>query len=293
MSVSMTRQRPLARQKFTWPWQDRQGRFITLRAIVFAAVLTPALVLAFWALQGSLGGRALNVSIRYLGFWTVRLLLVTLAVTPLRGMLVWPQVTGVRRMLGLATMFYALGHLSLYVVQQGYDPVKVVHEITHRIYLMVGLTALTGLVALGVTSTDAMVRRMGRAWKRLHWLIYPIGVLALLHFYMQSKADVSDPVLATGLFVWLMLFRAMPAGWQRNPAPYLGLAVLAMAGAAGLEIAWYGIATRVHVARVFAANFQVAYGLRPAVWVGVIGLGVAVVVAARRWWPPVRERLWT
>jgi sulfoxide reductase heme-binding subunit YedZ len=119
-------------------------------------------------------------------------------------------------------------------------------------------------------------------------LAYPLGAVALLHFYIQSKLNVSEPVFVSGLFVWLMAWRALPETWRRKPslgltaAMYSGLAVMAGLATAGLEFAWYGLATKVNPWRVLYANEAIDRGLRPAHWVFVVALSLMVAFVARR-----------
>ena len=264
------------------PWTDRRGRLARIKLAAFVLALAPGLVLAAQWAGGTLGARPLNAVIHGTGLWAIRFLLISLAVTPARFVFDAPKVFTVRRMLGLTALAYALIHLGLYVGYQGFDLLKVGSEIVRRVYLTIGFVALLGLVALGVTSTDSMMRRLGKRWKRLHRLVYGIAVLGLLHHFMQAKADVSPAVLVAGFYVWLMLYRALPVRQRINPAALVALAVGASAGAMAVEFAWYGLATRINPWRVFDANFAFAYGIRPAVWVGIVGLGVAAFVATRR-----------
>src|SRR5262249_54968887 len=150
--------------------------------------------------------RALNDVIHGTGSWAVRWLMLTLAITPFARIVDWNRLLTVRRMVGLTALAYASVHLSLYIIDQKFRLLTVASEITLRFYLTIGFVALSGLIALGVTSTDGAMRRMGRRWKQLHRLVYPIGVLALLHFYIQTKANVAEPVFVSGLFVWLMIW---------------------------------------------------------------------------------------
>ncbi len=273
------------------PWRDRRGKFLPLKAAVLAAVCVPGLLAAFWWADGDLGGRPVTEVIHETGLWAIRFLLIALAVTPLRAALDWGKLLLLRRMLGLTALAYAVAHFSLYIVDQKGDLLVVASEIVHRFYLTIGFAVLLGLIALGVTSTDAAIRRMGRWWKRLHRLTYPLAVLALLHYFIQSKANVSEPVFVAGLYVWLMLWRVMPAAWQRRIAVYPVLAMLSGAAAAGIEFAWYGIATHINPWRVLAADETLRYGLRPAHYVVLVTLGLGLVILVRRFMPMMRLRL--
>ncbi|WP_439495045.1 sulfite oxidase heme-binding subunit YedZ [Bosea sp. (in: a-proteobacteria)] len=287
------------------PWLDRQGRFSGLRATAFALVLLPALWLAFDAWTGQLGSKPWTRAVHDTGTWAVRLLLVTLAISPLRRILDWGKLLGIRRMLGLSVMFYGLSHLLLYCIDLGFDGGLIVSEIVKRFYLLVGITTLTGLIALGVTSTDGMIRRLGAArWQRLHNLVYAITALALLHFALQSKIDVTQPALMAGLFALLMAYRLLPRlGVTLDPGRLALIALAAGLLTALAETAWYAFATGVPAWTVFQANADiVVYGewaaLRPGHWVAFAGLVVAAASlfrgsgarrAGRR--PRQRERL--
>lgn len=264
------------------PWRDRRGRLLPLKAAVLAAVPIPGLLTALWWTQNELGARPVTEAIHETGLWAVRFLMIALAVTPLRAALDWSRLLLVRRMLGLTALAYASTHLTLYAVQQNGRLLFVASEIVHRFYLTIGFITLLGLIALGVTSTDGAIRRMGRGWKRLHRLAYPLGVLALLHYFIQSKAKVSEPVYVAGLYVWLMLWRSLPARWQRSLLVYVPLAVLSGLAAAGIEFGWYAFATHIDAWRVLSANETLRFGLRPAHYVALTTLGLAVVIALRR-----------
>jgi sulfoxide reductase heme-binding subunit YedZ len=272
----MGRRRPMK-----LPWRDRAGRVVPLKLVVFLALFVPGAVLAVQFATGSLGARPLNAVIHGTGLWTIRLLLVALAVTPACAVLDWPRLPLVRRMVGVGALAYGLTHITLYSIDQNGHMLHVAAEIIHRFYLTIGFTALLGLVALGITSTDASVRRMGKNWKRLHRLAYPIGVLAVFHATLQSKVDVSEAMVMAGCFVWLMLWRLLPLEWQRQPLALVPLAVLTSAATAGIEYAWYALATRLPADRVLAANLDFEDGLRPAVWVLIAALGIAIAAAAR------------
>lgn len=267
------------------PWRDRHGRFLRFKAAVLVSLFIPGLLWAFWWLHGDLGGRALNEVIHATGSWAVRFLLLSLAVTPLARLAAWPMLLTVRRMVGLTALAYGTIHLLLYVAEQKYNLLTVATEIALRFYLTIGFAALLGLTALGATSTDAAMKRMGKGWKRLHRLAYPVGVLALLHFYIQTKANVAEPVFVSGLFLWLMLWRLVPMA-QRLSLPVLFALVPASALlTAAVEFAWYGLATRIDPFRLLSANWSVSFFPRPAHAVAAAALAVAIGVTVKRFWP--------
>jgi methionine sulfoxide reductase heme-binding subunit len=265
------------------PWTDRSGRISPLKLVVFIGTLVPGILLAIALWRGTLGAKPLEASLHETGDWTVRFLLMTLAVTPLRRIADWPKLIVVRRMLGLAALGYAGVHLTLYALDQKFHLLHVASEIVLRFYLTIGFVALLGLIALGATSTDAAIRRLGGNWHRLHRIVYLIAVLALVHFFLQSKIDVSQPTLMAGLFVLMMLYRAMHRrGIGLTPVNLAAAAIVATASTMAIEYAWYAIATGVDPMRVFLANFDFRYTIRPAWWVGATGLAVAVVSMVRK-----------
>jgi methionine sulfoxide reductase heme-binding subunit len=272
------------------PWNDKAGRFAPLKATTLVLVSLPALWLLYRTLFIGLGARPVIEAVHRMGDWTIYLLLITLAVTPARRVFEWGKLIQIRRILGIAALTYILTHFTLYIVDSHFDLVFVANEIVKRIYLTIGFTAILGLVALGVTSTDGMIRRMGgKAWNRLHNLIYPIAVLGLVHYYLQSKADVTQAVLMSGFFFWLMGYRIMAKyGWKQGLVPLLVLAVVSALLTAAVEASWYGLMTGVSVKRVLMANLHFSFThlwmIRPAWW--VLAAGLAVVLAAE-----LRKRL--
>jgi sulfoxide reductase heme-binding subunit YedZ len=273
-----------------FPWLDRAGRLSPLKLATFLLVLAPALWIAWlWATQG-LGPKPVTEAIHRTGDWTVRLLIATLAVTPLRRIANYPKLILVRRMLGLAVLGYALLHLSLYGLDQAFDLKRIATEIVLRIYLLIGFTAMLGLVALGATSTDAAIRRLGGNWQRLHRVIYAVGVLALAHYFLQAKLNVTQPVLWSGLFLLLMGYRLIRR--FELPEGPLGLAALAVAAGiatALLEAGWYAAATGANAAMVLSANLDFEYDIRPAWCVLAVGLALSLMAAVRRA-PAPRQR---
>ena len=142
-------------------WRDRRGRISALRIATLALLLLPLAKAVFEASEIAHGARPLNELIYRAGFWALVFLGVTLAVTPFRRIVRYGNLIEVRRMLGVGTFCYIAAHLALFFADQSYSVGKVFHEITHRVYLIVGAIAWTGLAALAATSTDGMVRRLG------------------------------------------------------------------------------------------------------------------------------------
>ncbi|MCK0198261.1 ferric reductase-like transmembrane domain-containing protein [Ancylobacter sp. 6x-1] len=227
------------------------------------------------------GGRPLVTIIRFIGDWTVRLLLITLAITPARRLFNWPKLLLARRTLGVAALAWLLVHFGFYIADMGGNLGIVAREIAVRIYLTIGFVALLAFLALGLTSTDAAIRRLGaERWNRLHALIYPATALGILHFFMQQKLDVTEPTLMAGLFVWLMGWRLLQGrDLGTSTAALLGLAIAAGLATAGLEAAWYGLATGVDPHRVLAANLAFEDSIRPAWWVASAGVVAALASA--------------
>src|SRR5438105_7455825 len=215
------------------PWNDYSGRLSPLKLAVFVALFGPALwVMASFPL-GWLGARPTNEAIHQIGLWTIRLIFVALSITPLRAVLQWPRLILVRRMVGVAAFAYALFHLTLYTASEAFDLAKVASEIVLRIYLTIGFTAVLGLAALAATSTDRMVRRLGRRWQRLHRLVYLIALLAVIHFWMQSKLEIWEPTIMVGIYAWLMGYRLLALRFAvRGRLPLVWIGGLSVAAAA-------------------------------------------------------------
>jgi sulfoxide reductase heme-binding subunit YedZ len=267
------------------PWRNPAGRVSAFKIVVLLLVLLPGLWFAWSWHVGDLGGRPVNNAVRGIGDWVIRFLLITLALSPMRVVLDWGRLVQLRRLLGVTTAIYALIHITLYNYEESWRVLFVISEIIHRFYLTIGFFALTGLVVLAVTSTNRWQSRLGRRWKTLHRLVFPICALALFHYMLQSKASVDGPMLAVGVFAWLGFWRLAPRRLQARLWLLPALTVLATATTALVEFAWYALATGVNAERVFMANFDISFGPRPAVQVLLLGLLVWLVAAIRRVWP--------
>ena len=261
------------------PWTDRTGRFSPLKALVLAGTVAPALWLLWRWRSGALQPLPLDEATHFLGTWTIRFILLALAVTPAMRIFRWNRLALLRRMLGVAAFAYAAMHFSLYVGDHKFDLLKVGSEIALRIYLTIGFLALLGLTALAATSTDGMMRRLGGNWQRLHRLAYVIAGLGILHFFMQSKIDVTEPTLMLGFFILLMSYRRLAAPQLSSPLWLAGVALASAVLTAALEACWYGVATGVPARLVLLANLQFPMLIRPF-W---IVLGTGLLVAATAW----------
>ncbi len=264
------------------PITDRQGRFSPLKTATLALALLPALVISYWFLTDQLGPLAVKAALRLVGDWTIRFLVITLALTPLQRVLNWPRIALIRRMLGVTAFAYALAHFLLYIANVKYDLVFVATEIALRIYLTIGFVTLLGLSLLAATSFDAAVRKLGRKWKLLHQSVYGLAVLGLLHYFIQTKADVSPATLMAGFYFLLMIYRV----FINRRIALRPVVLAASAGLAGLltvitEFAWYGLATGIDPWRIAKANFLFTFGLRPAIIVMLAGLVPVAYVIAR------------
>ena len=176
-----------------------------LKPLVFAVAVTPAAVLLWRGATDGLGANPIEAITLFTGRWTLRLLLITLAVTPLRRVTGWHQVIQFRRMLGLFTFFYATLHFTTYVVlDQFFAWGFILKDIAKRPYITVGFTAFVFLIPLAITSTKGWIRRLGRRWQVLHRLVYVSAVCGVVHFFWKVKADTRDPFIYAAILAGLL-----------------------------------------------------------------------------------------
>jgi sulfoxide reductase heme-binding subunit YedZ len=257
--------------------------------VTLALLLLPVAKALIDASDIAHGARPINDLIHRAGFWALVFLGVTLAVTPFRRIARYGNLIDVRRMLGVGTFIYIAAHLVLYVADLKYDLAKALYELTHRVYLIVGGVAWIGLAVLAATSTDAMVKRVGGLrWRRLHQIIYLIALLALIHYFQQTKADLTVPVFVSGLFTWLMGYRVLAWWLDRSELSTLNLltlsAVVAMLTFLG-EAVGIGITFGVSPLRVLETVFDIDAGIRPGWQVLAAGLVVVAIDFVRARWP--------
>ena len=193
-----------------------QGHILPLKITLFLLCLLPfatVLLGAFGLADIRLGANPIEEIIHRLGLWGLRLLFITLAVTPVRLLTGLLALTRFRRMLGLFAFFYVLMHFLTYaILDQGLLYSAIIEDILERPYITLGITALLMLIPLAVTSTKGMMRRLGRRWHKLHRLIYPIAILGVWHFYWQVKQDILEPLVYAAILALLLGFRL----WRRR-----------------------------------------------------------------------------
>ena len=195
----------------------------TIKALVFAAALLPFLRLVVFAFQDRLGANPIEFITRNTGDWTLYFLCITLAVTPLRRALKWNWLIKLRRMLGLFAFFYVSLHFTTFLwFDHFFDFAEMGKDVVKRPFITVGFTAFLLLIPLALTSTNAMVRRLGgRRWQQLHRVIYLIALLAIVHFWwMKSgKNDFAQPILFGSIILFLLGLRIMwHVGQERTRA---------------------------------------------------------------------------
>jgi sulfoxide reductase heme-binding subunit YedZ len=179
-----------------------------LKPVVFLLCLLPLVVLVWQLYTDRLGANPIDEIADATGEWTLRLLLITLMATPFKRLFGWGRAIRVRRMLGLFAFFYATLHLFTYLwLDQFFDWSEIWLDIIDRPFITIGMLAFVLLLPLALTSNSAMVRRLGRNWKRLHRLAYVIPLLGVLHFWWLVKADVLEPLVYAGVLVVLLAMR--------------------------------------------------------------------------------------
>jgi len=187
-----------------------------MKAARFGICLVPFImtVLAVFGVGGlSLGANPVEELIHRNGLWGLRFLLITLSITPLRRLTGFLWLVRLRRMFGLFAFFYVVVHFLCYaVIDQRLAFGPIVEDVVERPYITLGMTGLALLVPLAITSTDAMVRRLGSRWQTLHRLVYAVAVLGVWHFWWQVKQDIREPTLYAAILAVLLGYRL----WYRH-----------------------------------------------------------------------------
>jgi len=192
-------------------------QFGKLLILVCGAV--PLALLVWDGGRNQLGANPQNYAILTTGMMTLTFLLLTMAVTPLRKISGLNWLIQFRRMLGLYAFFYGCVHFSLFFsLDRGFSIQSTLSEMLKRKYLIVGSTALVVMIPLAITSTNAMIKRLGgKRWRALHRLAYVAAIAGVIHYYMQVKADVRLPLVFAAALAVLLCYRLVVYGKQRKP----------------------------------------------------------------------------
>jgi sulfoxide reductase heme-binding subunit YedZ len=200
------------------PWLARAEAPVrrVLRPALWLLVIVPAIVLVAQLLLDQLGAEPIEALEHASGEWALRLLAASLAVTPLMRLTGWGWMVAQRRFLGLAAFFWAMGHLSVYLVlDQFFDWPAIAEDILKRLYITVGMLAFLLLVPLALTSTKSSIRKLGgKRWNQLHRLVYVSAVAGCVHFLWAVKKDLTAPLLYAGVFALLFALRVV---WRGSP----------------------------------------------------------------------------
>jgi len=183
-----------------------------VKAPVFLVCLIPMGELVWRMYRQDLGANPVEYITHETGVWALRFLAITLAISPVRRLLRWPELIRYRRMMGLFAFFYAWMHFMTYVVlDKMFDLPEMTKDILKRPFITIGLLALVLMIPLAITSTAGWIRRLGGAnWQRLHRLVYASALAGVIHYYWLVKSDVRHPLTYAGIIGALLLARLIP-----------------------------------------------------------------------------------
>lgn len=192
-------------------------QLLVLKTIIFVLCLLPLSWFIYGVFTDQLGANPIEVVTRGLGEWGLQFLLATLCMTPLKDLLKQPWPIQLRRMLGLFSFFYLVLHLFSYLwLDQFFDWAEIWIDIKKRPFITVGVLSLLALIPLALTSNKWSQRKLGRKWRRLHFLIYPIAILAVVHFFMLIKLDLLRPSIFAACLALLLGYRLFKAGFGQK-----------------------------------------------------------------------------
>ena len=184
------------------------------KPLVFVLCLLPLSSIIWRIFYGDLGANPVEMITHATGDWTLRFLLITLAISPFRQWFGLSALLRFRRMLGLYVFFYVCIHFSIwFIADHSFDFAEMIEDIIKRPYITIGFSAFVLLIPLAITSNNAMVRKLGRRWKKLHQLVYPILMLGVLHFLWLVKADYLEPGIYALIAAVLLLQRVNIKKW--------------------------------------------------------------------------------
>jgi sulfoxide reductase heme-binding subunit YedZ len=191
-----------------------------IKPVVFLACLAPALWLLYRALWGDLGVNPLETLTNETGIWTLRLLVATIAITPIRWVSKWNPIITFRRMVGLFAFFYGTIHFSIYFLfDRSLQFDGLLEDVALRPYITVGFTAFVLMIPLALTSTTGWIRRLGgRRWNLLHRLVYVSAIGGVLHYWWKVKLDVTNPIIYAAIVGVLLGWRIARALNRQAPS---------------------------------------------------------------------------
>jgi len=200
-------------------FQPKVNQFLALKAVLFLLALVPLALLVVDAVGNNLGANPVEAITHRTGSWVLKFLLITLAVTPLRKITGWHWLLRLRRMFGLYAFFYAVLHFTTYIwLDRFFVFDEIGKDIAKRPYITVGFTCFLLLIPLAVTSTNAMVRRLGaKRWQRLHKLVYIIAIGGVFHYLWLVKSDIVFPLIYGSILIILLILRVPSISSRLRP----------------------------------------------------------------------------
>ncbi len=179
------------------------------KPVLFILILFPSLLWAYQFVTGNLGVNPIEKLMDELGLMALRLIIITLMITTLSNIKNLKSIVVLRRMIGLFAFYYVCLHFSTYIVLDYFlDMQFIIQDIIKRPFITFGFISFLFLIPLASTSTNNMIKRLGfKLWKKIHYLIYPVAILASMHFYVLVRADKTEPVIYMGIIILLLLHR--------------------------------------------------------------------------------------
>ncbi len=179
------------------------------KPVLFILILFPSLLWAYQFVTGNLGVNPIEKLMDELGLMALRLIIITLMITTLSNIRPLKSIVVLRRMIGLFAFYYVCLHFSTYIVLDHFlDMQFIIQDIIKRPFITFGFISFLFLIPLASTSTNNMIKRLGfKLWKKIHYLIYPVAILASMHFYVLVRADKTEPVIYMGIIILLLLHR--------------------------------------------------------------------------------------
>ena len=179
------------------------------KPVLFILILSPSLLWAYQFVTGNLGVNPIEKLMDELGLMALRLIIITLMITTLSNIKPLKSIVVLRRMIGLFAFYYVSLHFSTYIVLDHFLDIQfIIQDIIKRPFITFGFISFLFLIPLASTSTNNMIKRLGfKLWKKIHYLIYPVAILASMHFYVLVRADKTEPVIYMGIIILLLLHR--------------------------------------------------------------------------------------